>query len=150
MSALCPSNNWRKDATRAMSIAAEAASKPTKEQPAFRKPTQTKAGRRLRELVAAFIDVLGGRANLSFVQLVDIQRAAELAILAETTRAKIMRDGTTGGDELLAMVRIENMASRAQARLNLKPGGGTPKQTLASYLNQRAERAAEPSSGEAA
>ena len=46
--------------------------------------------RRRRDLVAIFLDALGGRAAVSELQLVQVRKAAELATAAEAVRARVL------------------------------------------------------------
>lgn len=82
----------------------------------------TPAGRRRRDLVAAFVEALGGPDKLTPVQLIDIRKAAELTALAEEQRGKALCDGIAPG-ELAALVRLEGSASRATKALGIKPAG---------------------------
>ena len=66
--------------------------------------------RRRRDLVAIFLDALGGRAAVSELQLVQVRRAAELSTAAEAVRARVL-----AGD-----AAIEGEARRAVRALNLK------------------------------
>jgi len=106
--------------------------------------------RRQRALANAFVVALGGLPRVSALQMADVKRAAELIALAEACRARIMRDGAAAPAELTALTRLEGTASRAQRALGIKPGASEPKVTLAQHLANRAARAAERPSGEAA
>ena len=46
--------------------------------------------RRRRDLVAIFLDALGGRAAVSELQLVQVRKAAELTTAAEAVRARVL------------------------------------------------------------
>lgn len=104
---------------------------------------RTPEGRRRRDLAQFFVDALGGPSAVTPVQLTDIRRAAELTSLAEETRAKALREGTSAID-LASLVRLEGAASRAVRALGIKSTAGGPKPpTLQEYLAARAARAAE-------
>jgi hypothetical protein len=73
--------------------------------------------RRRRELIAVFVQALGGRVLP--VQMVEIERAASLLILAADLRTKALR----GEDVAIAdLSRLEGTADRAIRRLGIKPG----------------------------
>jgi hypothetical protein len=62
-------------------------------------------------LVAIFLDALGGRAAVSELQLVQVRKAAELTTAAEAVRAPVLAGDAAMDLELL--VKIEGEASRA-------------------------------------
>ena len=74
--------------------------------------------RRRRDLVAIFLDALGGRAAVSELQLVQVRKAAELTTAAEAVRAPVLAGDAAMDLELL--VKIEGEARRAVRALNLK------------------------------
>jgi hypothetical protein len=99
--------------------------------------------RRRRELVASFVEALGGR--ISPVQKVEVERCASLLILAEDMRAKAFRGENVSISDLS---RLEGTCLRALQRLNLPPPGPSkvskygkaePVPTLADYLAGQAE-----------
>jgi hypothetical protein len=97
--------------------------------------------RRRRELVASFVEALGGR--ISPVQKVEVERCASLLILAENMRAKAFRGENVSISDLS---RLEGTCLRALQRLNLpQPGSAAPEQTLRDYLKNKA--AAEEAEG---
>jgi hypothetical protein len=81
---------------------------------------RTTPARRAKALVAKFVAELGG--PVSAVQMLKIERAAQLTVAAECLRAAALR-----GEEVdpLGLVRIENLAGRAlrdlQARTKREP-----------------------------
>jgi hypothetical protein len=87
--------------------------------------------RRRRELVASFVEALGGR--ISPVQKVEVERCASLLILAEDMRAKAFRGENVSISDLS---RLEGTCLRALQRLNLPPSGSAApvQQSLADYL----------------
>ena len=104
---------------------------------------RTVVARRRRELFDIYAAALGGPADLSEGQRLDIRKAAELTALAEQARARAMREGITDAGELSAMIRLEGMAARAVRALNLPVGGPPPVMSLHDHVARRAaERAA--------
>lgn len=77
-------------------------------------------GRRRRDLVAIFIDALGGRAAVSDVQLVAVRKAAELTAAAEAVRSRVLAGDATA--DLGALIKIEGEARRAVRALGIKSG----------------------------
>jgi hypothetical protein len=81
-----------------------------------------KAGRppssatRRAKLRKEYIDAVGV-ANLTPALSEAILAAVELTVMAAEVRAKISKAGTGTAEDLMALVRIENAASRAIARL---------------------------------
>jgi hypothetical protein len=91
--------------------------------PAYRKPTQTRAGRQRQKMVAAYVAALGGSGRISPIQLQDIERCVDLVMLASTARAELAAGKTTIND----VVKLGGAADRAVRRLNLPaPGRATP------------------------
>jgi hypothetical protein len=85
-------------------------------EPAYRKPTQTRAGRLRQEMIDGYVQALGGRVSPIVMQ--DITRAAELVMLARTARAELAAGKTTIND----VVKLEGASDRAIRRLGIKPG----------------------------
>jgi hypothetical protein len=92
--------------------------------------------KRARRLMVRFIAAMGGQVDP--VQMTAARRAAELVTLVEQLRARALR-----GDpiDLLALVRAENLATRAVGALGIGGIGGGRKrqadpagQTLGAYL----------------
>jgi hypothetical protein len=73
--------------------------------------------RRRRDLVAIFLDALGGRAAVSELQLVQVRKAAELTTAAEAVRARVLA-GDAGWT--LSCSSRSRGARRAVRALNLK------------------------------
>ena len=84
-------------------------------EPAYRKPTQTRAGRLRQQMIADFVAKLGGADAISALQLRDVERAADLEMLCTTARAAALR----GEESLGNVTRLEIQASKAVRRLNL-------------------------------
>jgi hypothetical protein len=117
-------------------MAAQAKMEATKgrPEPAFRKPNQTRAGRHRQQMIADFVAALGGPNRVTALQMVEIERAASLTLLAQDMRAKALRgEAIDIGD----MIRLEGAVSRVIRSLNLPaPGSAAPVPTLAEYLAQ--------------
>jgi hypothetical protein len=77
-------------------------------------------GRR-RQLLAAYIEALGGKAGISAIQLQDVKRCVDLIELANTARAELAAGKGTIGDVVL----IEGAADRARRRLGIKPAAAS-------------------------
>jgi hypothetical protein len=71
--------------------------------------------RRRRDLVATFMDALGGPSVVN--DLTQVRKAAELTALAEATRARMLLGAVT---DITALIRIEGEARRACRALGLK------------------------------
>ncbi len=96
---------------------------------------RTRIWRLITDRVAALADeVGGGRGALTSAQMVAIQRAAELLVLAGECRRKALR----GEETIEATVRTENLAARALRAISLKPPA--PQPSLKDYLARRAEK----------
>jgi hypothetical protein len=68
-----------------------------------------------------------GVENLDPVVSEQVLAAVELVCMAAEQRAKVTRSGAASADDLLAIVRLENAAARAVARLGLPaPRGAGP------------------------
>lgn len=81
-------------------------------------------GRRLRDLADDYAARLGGWRTLSDVMVSNVRRAAELAALAEQSRAAALRDGNV---DPVALARIDGCARRAERALGLPIGKPEPK-----------------------
>jgi hypothetical protein len=98
--------------------------------------------RRRRELVASFVEALGGR--ISPVQRVEVERCASLLILAEDMRAKAFRGENVSISDLS---RLEGTCLRALQRLNLPaPNAAAPVSSIHDHVAQRAAERASPQS----
>jgi hypothetical protein len=85
--------------------------------PAFRKPTQTRAGRLRQEMIDSYIAALGG--NVGPIVMQDVIRVADLTLLASHQRAEL-----AGGRAKIAdVVKLEGTLARAVRRLNLPESG---------------------------
>lgn len=77
--------------------------------------------RRRRDLVDGFVAALGGIEKLTEVQVTAVRRAAELTVIVEMTRARILSEGP-GVVDLGSLVRLETAAGRAVRALALQKG----------------------------
>ena len=92
-------------------------------------------GRR-QQLVKAYVDTLGGSARVGPIVMQDVERAADLVLLARDMRAAV-RQGTAKVSDL---TRLEGAADRAVRRLNLPPPkAAAAVQTLQDYLASHTE-----------
>jgi hypothetical protein len=120
----------RTDATTMTAEASKTEATKSRPAPAFRKPTQTRAGRLRKEMIAAYVDALGGSARVNPIQLQDVARCVDLVMLAQTARAELAAGRTTIND----LVKLEGAADRAVRRLNLPaPGSAAPVQSITEY-----------------
>jgi hypothetical protein len=104
-------------------------SRMTRKPVAVRANQNTQRGRRLADLFHALLDRVGNPTDV-MVQA-DVLRAAELRVAAEDLRAKVLAGEPCKPD---ALVRLENLAGRAERRLGKAPNK-TP--SLAEYLARR-------------
>jgi hypothetical protein len=89
---------------------------------------RTNTGRRYRDIMAGLTAALGG--ELTEPQRFAVQRAAGILVAAEEMRAKAMR-----GDKIpvTGLVKLENLATRALALLDLPKPGSKRGPTLEEY-----------------
>jgi hypothetical protein len=76
--------------------------------------------RRRRELVQSYVQALGGPGRVSPVQMVEVERAASLVLLAAEMREKALRGEAI---EIADLTRLEGTASRVIRSLNIPPPG---------------------------
>jgi hypothetical protein len=108
--------------------------------PRFRKPNQTRAARRRRELIAGLTADLGRSPN-----------TMETALIVQAADLIIARDLATAAANTTAMLKISGQITRTLSTLRgrgSKPQSSGP--TLAEHLASRAARATERRSDEAA
>jgi hypothetical protein len=107
------------------------------QQPAPGRPVGSLGARgRRRQMVAAYVAALGAGVRSNPIVMTDIERCADLIMLAKTARAGLAAGKTTIDD----VVKLENAADRAQRRLNLPPPGAAPTgPSLQDYLSRHAE-----------
>ena len=113
--------------------------------PAGRLDGRTKLARRAKQLARAFEAERGGA--LSDAQMVAVKRAAEMATIAERTRALWLAGDwkTTGTD----VVRIDGAARRAILDLGLPTSNVRPAESLEEYLARTAADTDDDQSGAA-
>jgi hypothetical protein len=89
-------------------------------------------GRRLLDLAESLAAQLGGWAGMSDTLAANVRTAAELAALAEQTRADALRNGNIDLDQV---IRLQGAADRAIRRLNIADHKQAPaEESLAQYL----------------
>ena len=84
--------------------------------------TNTARGRRVADLVRAYLRALGNPTNIE--QQAAVIAAAELQVLAEEARATALKDA--GRADLDQVIRVQGAADRAVRRLGIKPGNVGP------------------------
>jgi hypothetical protein len=89
-------------------------------------------GRR-QQLVAAYVEALGGKAHVTAIQLQDVTRVVDLTELASRQRAEL----AAGRAKIADVVKLEGTLARALKRLNLPPKAAAPVPSLDEYLAQR-------------
>jgi hypothetical protein len=115
---------------------------------ARRKQLEEESAARKPQLIAAFVQALGGRDRIGPLVMLDIERAVDLTLIAAEQRAAV-RLGTA---KLADLTRLEGAADRAIRRLGLPPpGSAAPVMDLHDHAAKRAlERAkAQPTAEEA-
>jgi hypothetical protein len=60
--------------------------------------TPLRQTRRRRDLIAMFVDALGGRDAVTDLTLVTVRKAAELTVAAEAARAAVLNGGSCAAD----------------------------------------------------
>jgi hypothetical protein len=96
--------------------------------------TKTARGRRIADLVRAYLSALGDPVDVE--QQASVIAAAELQVLAEAARTAALKE--TGHANLDQVVRVQGAADRALRRLHIGPRTQRdPEQTLDQYLRDR-------------
>ncbi len=87
--------------------------------------------RRRRDLIALFVEELGGEANVSQAAMLGVIRAADATAIAEEYRTRALR-----GEEIVMddLVRLENTAARAVKALGIKGRQPKPSSPLAAHF----------------
>jgi hypothetical protein len=80
--------------------------------------TNTAAGRRIADLVRAYLTALGNPTSIE--HQAEVIAAAELTVLSEEARTVALRDA--GRADLDQVIRLQGAADRAVRRLGIKPG----------------------------
>jgi hypothetical protein len=104
----------------------------------------TAAGRRIADLYRAYIAAMGGPTDT--ILQANALAAAELKVAAEDARKRMLG----GGGDADQLVRLENLAHRAERKLGIKPSAGPKPPTLTEYLASRQAKASIASSVETA
>lgn len=94
---------------------------------------RTAQGRRVRDLYTALMGRIGNPGD-TIIQA-DVIRAAELRTAAEGLRLKLLAGNSVDPDQL---VRLENLASRAERRLIKDAATRKPRPSLHDHLAARA------------
>lgn len=114
------------------SVPSRGRSRVTNDPAAARLNYNSRSGRRLRDLHSALVDKVGVSPDDVLLQA-DILRVAELRLAAENLRAAFLEGRSADADQI---VRIENLAERAERRLNKSAKSVKPK-TLADHAAAR-------------
>ena len=93
---------------------------------------RTREARRVHELRSLYIDALGGERAITPIMLEAVERCAYLVTGAEMARQRYLRSGESIND----LVRSENLAGRALAKLGLSTESRKP--SIAKYLRNGA------------
>jgi hypothetical protein len=93
---------------------------------------RTAKGRRIADVYHAYLAALGNPTDA--IMQANVLTAAELKVAAEEARKRLL-DGNGDAD---ALVRLENLAHRAEGKLGIKPKPREAGPTLAQYLAARA------------
>ncbi|SHM06896.1 hypothetical protein SAMN05444159_7588 [Bradyrhizobium lablabi] len=95
--------------------------------------------RRRKELVDGYVTALGGPDRVTPLQMVEIERAAGLTLLAQEMRAKALR----GEDVAITdLTRLEGTLDRATRRLGLNIGAAAHREPVADLQSYLANKAA--------
>jgi hypothetical protein len=97
---------------------------------------RSRVGRRRRDLVAIFLDALGGTPT--DLQALHVRKAVELTATAEAVRAKVLA-GDAGGANLELLVKLEGEARRAIRSLGIRADQPPRGLTLGDLLREDAE-----------
>jgi hypothetical protein len=101
--------------------------------PAAENLHRTARGRRVADLYIAFMEALGDPAS-TLIQA-NVIAAAELRVACEDARKRMFDSGSADADQL---VRLENLAHRAERKLGLERRARQPAvPTLAEYLDHK-------------
>jgi hypothetical protein len=94
--------------------------------------TNTARGRRIADLVRAYLKALGNPTDIE--RQAAVIAADELQVLAEEARAAALKSGSPDLDQV---ERVQGAADRAVRRLGIKPGAARSNEPdLATYLSQ--------------
>ncbi len=101
--------------------------------------TNTARGRRVADLVRAYLRALGNPANIE--QQAAVIAAAELQVLAEEARAAALKKA--GHADLDQVIRVQGAADRAVRRLGLDQGAREPARETFADIAARAQAEAD-------
>jgi hypothetical protein len=96
--------------------------------------TNTARGRRVADLVRAYLKALGNPVDIE--RQAAVIAAAELQVLAEEARSAALKSGSPDLDQV---VRVQGAADRAVRRLGIKPGAAAPQLSMRERLIAEAE-----------
>ena len=105
--------------------------------PLHRANGNTSQGRRIRDLYEAYLEAMGNPTDP--LPMANALAAAELKTAAEDARAAFLA-GDGAAEQLEQIIRLENLAGRAERRLGIKPRAPMPTLPLR-------ERMGRPTSG---
>lgn len=98
--------------------------------------SQSIDGRRRCDLINSYVAALGGEANVPPLRMAQVLKAAELVAIAENLRRKSLIGEPV---DLSELIRIENLAGRAEKQLNLSAPSARKGPTLEAYLASKRE-----------
>jgi hypothetical protein len=96
--------------------------------------TNTARGRRIADLVRAYLKALGNPTDIE--RQAAVIAAGELQVLAEEARAAALKSGSPDLDQV---VRVQGAADRAVRRLGIKSGTSATQPTICEVLIAEAE-----------
>jgi hypothetical protein len=99
---------------------------------ARRKALEDESAARKPQLMAACVEAKGGAGRVGPLEMLDIERAVDLALMTAELRAEVR----LGRAKVSQLTTLEGHADRAWRRLNLPAPGAAaaPTQTLQDYL----------------
>lgn len=107
---------------------------------ARRKQLEEESAARKPQMIAAYVEALGGADRVNPILMIDIERAAELVLLAREMRQSVRQ----GAAKVADLTRLEGAADRAVRRLNLPPpNAAAPVPTLQDYVASKQAAAEE-------
>jgi hypothetical protein len=106
--------------------------------------TNTARGRRIADLVRAYLKALGNPTDIE--RQAAVIAAGELQVLAEEARAAALKSGSPDLDQV---VRVQGAADRAVRRLGIKPGAAAPQLSMRERLIAEAEAREAEAAGDA-
>jgi hypothetical protein len=104
--------------------------------PLYRANGNSSQGRRIRDLFHAFMKAMGSPTENPLL-VANALAAAELRTAAEEARAKFLA-GDGAAEDLEQIIRLENLAGRAEKKLGIKPRAPTPTMPLRDRMGRSA------------